>query len=85
MNISCKLENPPYNTLGSRGVTGKSLHIVAVVAPAYRCIIHSIHRIVVGKSFGFVGIDTECKKNSTSANIGKISMSKSRIPKMSLF
>ena len=42
MNISCKLEKPTYNTLGSRGVTRKSLHTAA----AYSCVIHSIHQML---------------------------------------
>ena len=42
MNISRKFENPTYNTLVSRGVTGKSLHTVAAVL-GYSCLIHSIH------------------------------------------
>ena len=41
MNISCKFDNSTYNTLGSRGVMGKSLHTTAVMV--YWCINHSNH------------------------------------------
>ena len=59
MNISCKFENSTYNTFPSRGVTGNLCSAGVVVAEAYPCKIHSIHRRLSG---GYNNLEVNIRK-----------------------